>query len=105
MILLHVRVEVRVNAGDGAVLLLLPYLLDRLVLLLDQVLQVPLLLNESLDVVALSDQHIPQLIVLLTIVTAYLLDFSQFLLSWAIDVALDICVMNSWSTLEPGYSL
>jgi hypothetical protein len=28
MILLHVRVEVRVNAGDGAILLLLPDLLD-----------------------------------------------------------------------------
>ena len=59
MVLFHVRVEVvvRVDARDGgAVVLLLSDLLYRLILLLDQVLQVPLLLNQSVDVVSLSHQ-------------------------------------------------
>jgi hypothetical protein len=68
---------VGVDAGDrGAVVLLLSDLLDRLVLLLDQVLQVPLLLDQPLYVVALPHQCVSQLMVLLNIVSANLLYLS-----------------------------
>ena len=96
----------RVDAGDGcAVVLLLPDLLDRLVLLLNQVLQVPLLLDQSLYVVSLPHQSVSQLIVLLTVVSADLLNLTQFLLSRTVNIALNISITDHRSSLQPRDSL
>ena len=108
MVFFHVRVEVvvRVDARDGsAVVLLLSDLLDRLVLLLDQVLQVPLLLNQSLDVVSLPHQSVSQLIVLLSVVSTDLLDLPQFLLSRSVNITLYVSITDHGSSLQPSDSL
>ena len=94
------------DAGDGvAVVLLLSDLLDRLVLLIDQVLQVPLLLNQPLDVVALSHQCVPQLFVLLLVVPTDLLYLPQLLLSWTVNIALDVSIAHHRFSLQSSHSL
>jgi hypothetical protein len=96
---------VRVDAGDGgAVVLLLSDLLDRLVLLLDQVLQVSLFLDQTLYVVALPHQCVSQLMVLLNIVSADLLYLSKLFLSWTINITLNVSIGHHRFSLQPSHS-
>ena len=53
----------------------------------------------------LPDKSISQLIILHLVVSAYLLDLSELLLSWAVNVALNVGVAHNRSSLQPCHCL
>jgi hypothetical protein len=58
---IYVLFQRRIHSNTCNRTIHLPYLLDALILLFNELFEVPLLVDEAVDVVRLSDQHIPQL--------------------------------------------